>query len=114
MVVVIRLPNGAAPDGQTFTAAVVQFGDGVDTRTTAQGSVPGFLAFAGFEAAAGPDEESRNPRHDIPRALFDLATSRTSQPGPQNLAVGGGSQHRNSGAALRGLDTDLSRAGCSI
>lgn len=70
IVVVVRLANGSAPGGQTFTADVFRFGDGVDIRTIALGSVFGLLAFAGFEAAASLGEESRNPRRDIPRALF--------------------------------------------
>jgi amino acid transporter len=37
------------------------------------GVVFGLLSFAGFEAAATLDEEAREPRRDIPRAILGVA-----------------------------------------
>jgi amino acid transporter len=70
VVVVARLATGSAPGGRHLTADVFRFGDGVDLRTIALGSVFALLAFAGFEAAASLGEESELPRRDIPRALL--------------------------------------------
>ncbi|WP_051809835.1 APC family permease [Actinoplanes subtropicus] len=73
LVVLIRLLNGSAPHGRTFTWSVFSVAPGTDVSTLFLGAVFGFLSFAGFEAAATLGEESRRPRRDIPRAILGTA-----------------------------------------
>src|SRR5262249_43383080 len=57
------------PEGQTFNWHSLQLPPGADIGTVASAAVYGFLAFAGFEAAAALGEETSNPKREIPRAI---------------------------------------------
>ena len=72
-VVLIRLLNGTAPQGRSFTLDVFTVPSGTGVSTLFLGVVFGFLSFAGFEAAATLCEEARHPRKDIPRAILGTA-----------------------------------------
>ena len=69
LVIVAKLIGHSAPAHQTLTVKVFSFGSGVSGHAIALGAVFGFLAFAGFEAAASLGEETKNPRRNIPRAI---------------------------------------------
>jgi amino acid transporter len=72
VLVLVRLLSGTAPHGQTFSLSVFAFPSG-DPSDLFLGVVFGFLAFAGFEAAATLGEETKNPRRAIPRAILGSA-----------------------------------------
>lgn len=71
-IVLVKLLNGTAPHGRTFTLSVFTV-SGHGASTVFLGIVFGFLSFAGFEAAATLGEEAREPRRDIPRAILGTA-----------------------------------------
>lgn len=70
--VLVKLLNGTAPGGQTFTLSVFRIPEGLDTSSIFLGVVFGFLSFAGFEAAATMGEEAQTPRRDIPKAILGV------------------------------------------
>ena len=70
--VLVKLLNGTAPGGQTFTLSVFRIPEGLDTSSIFLGVVFGFLSFAGFEAAATMGEEAHAPRRDIPKAILGV------------------------------------------
>ena len=72
-VVLIKILAGSTPADQSFTLSVFNPPDGVGANALSIGLVFGFLSFAGFEAAASLGEETRKPRHDIPRAILGTA-----------------------------------------
>lgn len=73
LVVLIKVLAGSAPGGHSFTFSAFSPEHGQGFGTIFKGAIFGFLAFAGFEAAATLGEETRNPRRDIPRAILGTA-----------------------------------------
>jgi amino acid transporter len=73
IVVLIKILGGNAPADQSFTLSVFNPPPGTGAYELSIGLVFGFLSFAGFEAAASLGEETRKPRHDIPRAILGTA-----------------------------------------
>ena len=73
VVVLIKVIGGSTPANQDFTLSVFNPPSGVGAKALSIGLVFGFLSFAGFEAAASLGEETRKPRHDIPRAILGTA-----------------------------------------
>lgn len=69
VVVLVRLAVGDVPDHQGITLDFLKLPSGTDIGTIASAAVFGFLAFAGFEAAAVLGEETTSPRTQIPRAI---------------------------------------------
>jgi amino acid transporter len=69
-VVLYKLLSGTAPHGNEFTWSVFTPQPGTDMSSIFLGAVFGFLAFAGFEAAATLGEEAKEPRRAIPRAIL--------------------------------------------
>jgi amino acid transporter len=67
--VVYKIATGSAPDHQTLSLSVFVPSGDVDFHSLSLGVIFGFLAFAGFEAAASLGEETENPRQSIPRAI---------------------------------------------
>jgi len=72
VIVLVKLLNGSAPEGRSFTLSVFTV-SGHGASTVFLGIVFGFLSFAGFEAAATLGEEAREPKRDIPRAILGTA-----------------------------------------
>jgi amino acid transporter len=73
LVVLVKVLWGTPPAGQDFTLDVFNPPSGTGATALSIGLVFGFLSFAGFEAAASLGEETRRPRHDIPRAILGTA-----------------------------------------
>lgn len=72
-VVLARLLAGTAPGGHRFSFDVFALPSGSNPSDLFLGVVFGFLAFAGFEAAATLGEETREPLRAIPRAILGTA-----------------------------------------
>ena len=72
VIVLVKLLNGSAPEGRSFTLSVFTV-SGHGASTVFLGIVFGFLSFAGFEAAATLGEEAREPKRDIPHAILGTA-----------------------------------------
>ncbi len=72
VIVLVKVIAHQTPSGQHFTLSVFEPEPGTDFGTIFKGAIFGFLAFAGFEAAGTLGEETRNPRRNIPRAIFGV------------------------------------------
>jgi amino acid transporter len=70
LVVLLKLVTHTAPGGHTFSFSVFSVPSGTPVSALFLGVVYGFLAFAGFEAAATLGEETHNPKRAIPRAIL--------------------------------------------
>jgi amino acid transporter len=70
LVVLVRLLTHHAPGGHTFSWSVFSVPSGTPVSAVFLGVVYGFLAFAGFEAAATLGEETENPKRAIPHAIL--------------------------------------------
>jgi amino acid transporter len=68
-VILITLAAGDAPRGQDLSFDFLDVPSGVPFSTVALAVTFGFLAFAGFEAAASMGEEAEEPTRVIPRSL---------------------------------------------
>lgn len=73
VVVLVRVIVGSAPGDQSFTLSVFSPQPGDGFSAIFKGAIFGFLAFAGFEAAATLGEETREPRRAIPKAILGTA-----------------------------------------
>lgn len=69
VVILVKLIDGSAPDGQTVTIDAFKIPGGTSLSAVGSAAVFGFLSFAGFEGAAALGEETSNPRREIPRAI---------------------------------------------
>lgn len=69
-VVLVRWLTHTAPDGHTSSWSVFSVPSGTPVSAVFLGVVYGFLAFAGFEAAATLGEETENPKRAIPHAIL--------------------------------------------
>jgi amino acid transporter len=69
VVIFVKLATGDAPRGLGYTSDFLHLPSGVGASTLVFAGSAGFLSFAGFEAAGSFGEESRNPRHTIPRSI---------------------------------------------
>src|SRR6202034_4304330 len=58
--------------GPALHLSVFSPAPGTSFGTVFKGAIFGFLAFAGFEAAATLGEETRQPRRNIPRAILGV------------------------------------------
>lgn len=67
-VILVDVIGGGGPAGQDFSLDAFS-PSGLALGDAALAVVFGFLSFAGFEAAATLDEETRRPRRDIPLAM---------------------------------------------
>jgi amino acid transporter len=72
IIVLVKILNHSAPAGQHFTWLIFEPQPGTNFGTIFKGAIFGFLAFAGFEAAATLGEETREPRRNIPRAIMGV------------------------------------------
>ncbi|MCV7225545.1 APC family permease [Mycolicibacterium komossense] len=70
LVVLVRLLTHHAPGGHTFSWSVFSVPTGTPITAVFLGVVYGFLAFAGFEAAATLGEETESPKRAIPQAIL--------------------------------------------
>ncbi|MFT4045037.1 MAG: APC family permease [Gordonia sp. (in: high G+C Gram-positive bacteria)] len=70
IVVGIKLLTGSGAHGHHLEAVAFSVPSGTGLSAVFLGAVYGFLAFAGFEAAATLGEETREPRRAIPRAIL--------------------------------------------
>lgn len=72
VIVLVKVIAAQTPAGQHFTLSVFEPSPGTGFGTIFKGAIFGFLAFAGFEAAATLGEETRQPRRNIPRAILGV------------------------------------------
>lgn len=70
VVIIATLAGGNGPHGTGLTLKGFSPPAGVTLHDLALASVFGVLALGGFEAAATLGEEARNPKRNIPRAIF--------------------------------------------
>jgi amino acid transporter len=69
-VIFVKLATGDAPRGLGYTSDFLHVPSGVGASTLVFAASAGFLSFAGFEAAGSFGEESRDPKHTIPRSII--------------------------------------------
>ena len=69
VIIFVKLFAGSAPHGASFSLKPFTPGPGVGTSGLFLGIVFAFLSFAGFEGAATLGEETRDPKHNIGRAI---------------------------------------------
>jgi amino acid transporter len=69
-VIFVKLATGDAPRGLGYTSDFLHVPSGIGASTLVFAASAGFLSFAGFEAAGSFGEESRDPRHTIPRSII--------------------------------------------
>lgn len=69
IVILVKVGTGHGLNGGTLTLSVFTPPPGVNLHALVLGSVFGFLAFTGFEAAGALGEETVNPGREIPRAI---------------------------------------------
>jgi amino acid transporter len=69
IVVLVKVGTGHGLNGGKLTLSIFSPPSGVNLHALVLGSVFGFLAFTGFEAAGALGEETVNPGREVPRAI---------------------------------------------